>query len=402
MPARALEHDVARVLNDPTAEEEGLISGGYRENGDPYDDEIGGKFSDNNSRRGVRRRCAVVSLGLGLMLFITYSMFAGTNCMFGTQSMIPFSLVTIVPGRYGGAMVLAVLASVTALFYPIAVSRKPRPHFLHVAGSYLLLNAVTACCMVITVWAGCAKVGWIRSPTALMSLLGFSACFVLLQYSILVKVEALDVNSTEEDLARAPLRRLYHMMLNPCTLGIGLLTAVIPLGVIDYGGPLWNTFVFCTAGFIMMFLTVMVSFTLVAVKQMLGCLSELSSAQLSTTAAKKRKLRNHLAMHAAATLLANMFSVLFLGSASAVIFKVVSESTMFTMYGLYVSTNTICALTLSGLTGAVCRPGGGVADDDSVSAGAPRGPVQQLEEAGQAVQGRSAQEDQDEMLEPKE
>eukprot|EP00929_Paragymnodinium_shiwhaense_P042320 TRINITY_DN21919_c0_g1_i1.p1 TRINITY_DN21919_c0_g1~~TRINITY_DN21919_c0_g1_i1.p1 ORF type:complete len:400 (+),score=72.98 TRINITY_DN21919_c0_g1_i1:77-1276(+) len=372
------DREMYGVLTDPTA----LASDGDQAlNGDDKD--------ERGARRGIRRRCAMGSMCLAFMYFTTYSMFNDAQCTHGTSSGVPFRLVTQMPGRYGCSMLLATLATFTALFYPIAVARKPRPHFLHVAGSYLMVNAFTMCNEVATVWAGCARVEWIRGPSALFALVGLAVCFILMQYSILVKVEALDVESREEELSKAPLRRAYHMMLNPFTIGFGLLSSVVPLGLVDEKGFIYLLIVFVQAFFIIIFLGVMVSFTAISVKQMRACLTDLDNAQLDRV--KKNRLRNHLAMHSVATLVANMASMLFLGSVAGVVLSVVSERFMFIMYGLDVAANTTCALTLSGLTGAVCRKGGGVAllegDVTGISPDGPQGPVQQLEAAGHARHG---------------
>merc|ERR1719310_170830 len=185
------------VVMDPTADEE----------------EFYAMADDSGSRRSIRRRCAMGTLFLAFMYFSTYSMFNDLDCRHGTTSGQPFALVHQVPGRYGCSMLLATFATLTAMCYPLAVARKARPRFLHVAGAYLVVNALTMCSEVTTVWAGCAQVESIKGPTAFFALVGLAVSFVLLQHSILVKVEALDVNSREEELAAAPLRKAYNMML---------------------------------------------------------------------------------------------------------------------------------------------------------------------------------------------
>merc|ERR1712196_203326 len=141
-------------------------------------------------------------------------------------------------------------------------------------------------------------------------------------------------------------------------------------------------------------LGVMVSFTAIAIREMRAVLVELDHADLDRQ--KKAKLRNHLAMHSVATLGANMTTMVFFASIAGVVLfngKVVTEAFMFFAYGLDILANTTCALTLSGLTGAVCRKGGGVALlEDSVSGEPARqknavaGPVEKLEAAGRAAQ----------------
>merc|ERR1712070_1104569 len=131
------------------------------------------EFSEQN-RRSIRRRCGMCTLAVAFMWFTSYSMFSASDCTHGTTSGVPFNLVTQLPGRYGCAMLLATFACITAMFYPLAVARKPRPRFLHVAGAYLVVNAVTMCSEVSTVWAGCAHVDWIRGPTAFFSLVGLA------------------------------------------------------------------------------------------------------------------------------------------------------------------------------------------------------------------------------------
>jgi len=319
--------------------------------------------------------------------FTSYSMFSATDCSHGTSSGEPFGLVHSVPGRYGASMLLATFATITAMFYPLAVARKPRPRFLH-AGCYLVVNAVTMCSEVTTVWAGCAYVDWIRGPTAFFALIGLAVSFVLLQHSILVKVEALDVNSREEELAVAPLRKAYNMMLNPFTLGFGFVSSVVPVGIVK-GGGLYETMIFVQAVFLVFFLGLVVSFTATAVRQMREVLIELDHADMDRQ--KKAKLRNHLAMHSVATLLANMTTVLFFASIVGVVLNMSSEGFMFFSYGLDVVANTTCALTLSGLSGAVCRRNGGVSlmDEKNAESGltpdGPTGPVQQLQAAGHAA-----------------
>jgi len=354
-----------------------------------------------SSRRGIRRRCALATLSLAVMLFVTYSMFGQADCSHGTTSGQPFKLVHQIPGRYGSSMMLATFATVTAMFYPIAVARRPRPHFLHVAGSYLIVNAVTMCSEVSTVWAGCAHAEWVRAPTALTSLIGLAVSFILLQYSILVKVEALDVDAQEEDLAKAPLRRAYHMMLNPYTIGFGLLSAVVPLGLVD--GFLYNCIIAAQAFFLIIFLGVMLSFTALSIREMKGVLVELEHAELERS--KKSKLKNHLAMHSFATMCANMTTILFFGSVAANVlcglnYRVQQEmeAWVFFFYGVDILANTTCALTLSGLTGAVCRRDGGVVllEENSVAEHGLHkhvpGPVEKLGEAGRAAQSYQDEE----------
>merc|ERR1712107_771439 len=102
------------------------------------------------------------------------------------------------------------------------------------------------------------------------------------------------------------------------------------------------------------------------------------------------KLRRHLAIHAVATLVANGFTVLFFFSIAGLITKWTPEWFLFATFGWDNLCSTLCALTLSGLTGAVCRPSGGVAllgeeFPDAEAQVGPPGVVQQLQQAGQAV-----------------
>merc|ERR1712232_1529191 len=94
--------------------------------------------------------------------------------------------------------------------------------------------------------------------------------------------------------------------------------------------------------------------------QMRAVLLDLETARLDRQ--KKQKLKNHLAMHSVATLVANMTTMLFFASIAGVVLSggtIVSEGFMMFAYALDILANTMCALVLSGLTGAVCRKGSG-------------------------------------------
>jgi len=372
--------DMHGLMTDPTDREV--------DNEDDYYNKP--EFQEAN-RRGIRRRCGMASLSLVMMWFIAYSMFNSSDCTHGTTSGQPFALVHEVPGRYGSCMLMATFATVTALFYPIAVARKPRPRFLHVAGAYLVVNAVTLCSEVTTVWAGCADVDWIRSTTAFICLVGFAVSFVLLQHSILVKVEALDVNAREDELAAAPLRKAYNLMLNPFTLGFGLLSGVVPVGLVGTAGSMYHFTIFIQALFLVFFLGLLLNFTAIATREMREVLQGLDAAEMDMK--KKAKLRNHLAMHSLCTMGANMTAIVFFAS---IVFDILqqskapgAESFLCFCYAVDVIANTTCALTLSGLGGAVCRRNGGVSLIDEKNAeaglGPSAGPVQQLQAAGHAA-----------------
>eukprot|EP00929_Paragymnodinium_shiwhaense_P047217 TRINITY_DN23945_c0_g1_i2.p1 TRINITY_DN23945_c0_g1~~TRINITY_DN23945_c0_g1_i2.p1 ORF type:complete len:315 (+),score=47.64 TRINITY_DN23945_c0_g1_i2:205-1149(+) len=255
--------------------------------------------SDSDAREVARRWGTVGCSSLVLSLVAVAAMYLDTSYDHGTRAGVPFNFVTTVPARHKGLIVLTVLAHAAALFYPMAVIRKPRPHFLHVAGVYLVTNACTLTSMVATIWAGCRGYDAIRLATAGGCTLGFALAFVLLQYCILLKVEAIGASSTKEELPIALVRQSFHFMLNPITVGVGLLSGVVPLGVLRSGWVL-DLIIHAQGVFVILFAGLFMLFTLSAVWAMLKCRRLLVQAAL--TSQKLSMLRGHLLVHCLATL----------------------------------------------------------------------------------------------------
>eukprot|EP00929_Paragymnodinium_shiwhaense_P061576 TRINITY_DN30761_c0_g1_i1.p1 TRINITY_DN30761_c0_g1~~TRINITY_DN30761_c0_g1_i1.p1 ORF type:complete len:406 (-),score=63.81 TRINITY_DN30761_c0_g1_i1:438-1655(-) len=349
-------------------------------------------LKDNkDARRRVKQRCMTATLSLVASAVGALTLFSDASCDGGTSSGVPFNLVTEAPGRYFALVVLTILAHVAAVCYPVAVIRKPRPQFLHVAGCYLVLNASVLANMVTTIWAGCKSYEYMRLSTAAFCMGGFAASFVLLQYSILVKVEALNVDASEQTLSNAAVRRTFHWMLNPITIGIGMASAVVPLNVIK-AGPAFDLVVTAQGIFLVAFSCVFLLFTACASMAMLKCRLLLNSAAL--TSEKKALLRHHLLVHCLATVAANMTAVLFFVSVALVVYDGRTDWAMLIVFALDNAFNMICALALSGLLGAVFRQHGGVAlmEDEtglvhnSLSPEGPPGVVESFAAAGHAAQ----------------
>eukprot|EP00929_Paragymnodinium_shiwhaense_P014147 TRINITY_DN122021_c0_g1_i1.p1 TRINITY_DN122021_c0_g1~~TRINITY_DN122021_c0_g1_i1.p1 ORF type:complete len:391 (+),score=55.63 TRINITY_DN122021_c0_g1_i1:91-1263(+) len=307
-----------------------------------------------------RRRVRLMA-GASLVMLVastasSFLMFEDSGkCLNGTHSGLPFNLVHSTHGVYDGLMGLTFFAAATAWLYPIATARKARPRFLHVAGSYLMVNAATCACSVTTTWAGCAShhaLGYVyhflRVPTAFLSLVGTVASFVLLQYCILSKVEALEESGAT--IATGHARALFKILLNPCTLGFGLLSAVIPLGLVREGGT-FLLILYSQAAFMLVFATIFIVFTGVCITTILRCFKNLAFCSLD--AATKSRLRRLLLVHALAALAANTTTVIYYISIAGVVLRYVDVKHMFMAFAVDNVCNVFCAVTLSGLLGSV-------------------------------------------------
>eukprot|EP00929_Paragymnodinium_shiwhaense_P043722 TRINITY_DN22465_c0_g1_i1.p2 TRINITY_DN22465_c0_g1~~TRINITY_DN22465_c0_g1_i1.p2 ORF type:complete len:410 (+),score=81.72 TRINITY_DN22465_c0_g1_i1:173-1402(+) len=350
--------------------------------------------SKTDGEAGDRAVAVATSLlgicGLIALSGASYYTYDWTTCVDGGRSGLPFRLVVQVTGATTGVFFLTTFAACTAVFYPIAVARKPRPVFLHVAGSYLVLNTVTHSSMGITTWAGCAGVSYdvLRVATAFVCLVGFSSSFVLLQYSILVKVEALGAEQSESRLAESPVRRSYNRMLNPFTIGFGVVSGIVPCGLVHEDGLAWLLIVFSQGMFLVVFVMLYISFTAMAVREMRKVYLLLLKSDLS--ADTKMALRSQLALHAFGATIANVSTIIFFGATAGHVFFLVPRWLMFFAYGIANAAQTACALILSGLTGAVLRRNGGVALlDNSQGANGTNRVVSVLTHFAQA--GRAAQ-----------
>lgn len=310
-----------------------------------------------DDRRSVRLMAlsglAAVVIGTGS----AFVMFEDSGrCDGGTHSGLPFNLIHTTPRVYDGLMGLTFLSACTAWFYPIAIARKARPRFLHVAGSYLLVNAITNICSVATTWAGCAShddlgfaYHFVRVPTALASLVGTVVSFVLLQYCILSKVEALEDSGAT--IATGHVRALFKILLNPCTIGFGLLSGVVPMGFIrgDHSWYLWV--IYSQAIFIVLFCVIFLVFSLVATTTILRCYRNLAFCSLDSVV--RGRLRRLLMVHAVATLAANGTTIYYYSTVAMVVGNYTTVDTMFRAYAFDNVCNVLCAVTLSGLLGAV-------------------------------------------------
>eukprot|EP00929_Paragymnodinium_shiwhaense_P080847 TRINITY_DN421_c0_g2_i1.p1 TRINITY_DN421_c0_g2~~TRINITY_DN421_c0_g2_i1.p1 ORF type:complete len:409 (-),score=84.36 TRINITY_DN421_c0_g2_i1:332-1558(-) len=307
-----------------------------------------------NRRKHIQRRCLLGGGGLAAAGSLAFMMFQDTSCAAGTHSALPFSLVHKDSMRHGSLMMLTLVSVAVALCYPITVVRAPRPYFLHVAGSYLVVNALTMCSNVATVWAGCNGMEYVRIPTAYSALIGYIVSFVLLQYSILLKAEALNVDATEQDLKRSSLRRSFKALFNPFTMGFALLSAVVPLGFVQQGPTnMWYFVVFSQAAFMVIFCTLLLVFTAMAIKEMRKCHVTLSQSSLDKE--QRRHMQKLLAVHAMATLMANLTTMSLFMSIAGVILSVHGESVMFAAFALDNLAQMTCALALSGIAASMYK-----------------------------------------------
>eukprot|EP00929_Paragymnodinium_shiwhaense_P080846 TRINITY_DN421_c0_g1_i1.p2 TRINITY_DN421_c0_g1~~TRINITY_DN421_c0_g1_i1.p2 ORF type:complete len:410 (-),score=131.45 TRINITY_DN421_c0_g1_i1:95-1324(-) len=307
-----------------------------------------------NRRKLVQTRCFVGGMGLATAGAAAFMMFQDTRCENGTHSALPFSMVHKDSARHGSLMLLTLLGVAVALCYPITVARAPRPYFLHVAGSYLVVNALTMCSNVYTVWAGCNGMDSVRIFTAQLSLVGFVASFILLQYSILLKAEALNVDANEEELKKSNLRKSFRALFNPMTMGFALLSAVVPLGFVERGETtLWYVVVFSQAAFLVLFCSLLLVFTAMAIKEMRKC--HVTLAQSSLDKEQRKHMQRLLAMHAMATMVANLTTMSLFMSIAGVILNVHGESVMFGAFALDNLAQMTCALALSGIAASMSK-----------------------------------------------
>lgn len=354
------------------------------------DPQISGADANHESRKSVR----LTALG-GLAALIggtalAFVMFEDSGrCDEGTHSGLPFNLIHKTASVYDGLMALTFLGGCTAWCYPIAAARKPRPRFLHVAGSYLMVNALTNCCSVATTWAGCAShqalgfvYHFVRVPTAFLSLVGTAASFVLLQYCILSKVEALEDSGAT--IATGHARALFKILLNPCTIGFGMISAIIPMGIVRSDSEWFLFILYSQAVFIVVFMLIFVIFSLVAVTTIMRCYKNLGFCSLDSS--MKGRLRRLLLIHALATLGANGTTVYYYITVAMVVMQKATVDAMFQAYAIDNVCNVFCAFTLSGLVGAVFggsslvplpaqnrKPGSGVVETLEFAAKATKG-----------------------------
>eukprot|EP00929_Paragymnodinium_shiwhaense_P039469 TRINITY_DN20715_c0_g1_i1.p1 TRINITY_DN20715_c0_g1~~TRINITY_DN20715_c0_g1_i1.p1 ORF type:complete len:273 (-),score=23.27 TRINITY_DN20715_c0_g1_i1:117-935(-) len=252
--------EVYGVLSDPT----------YNGDGAAFDEgSLMGTGQLIDRRSHIRRRTLflmVVLAAFGCTAIMLYRD-QDPSCDYLTHSALPFSLITQATGRYRCLMMLTVLSVAAALSYPISVARKPRPYFLHVAGMYLVLNAIMLCSDVTTIWAGCYNgVAYVRIATAYLSIASFFGSFCLMQYSILLKAEALNVDATEDEKKLGVLRKSFRAIFNPYSIGFAVLSTVVPLGFLERGPTwTWSIVVLTQAAFIALFCLFLFAFTVLAI-----------------------------------------------------------------------------------------------------------------------------------------
>eukprot|EP00929_Paragymnodinium_shiwhaense_P032970 TRINITY_DN181_c0_g2_i1.p1 TRINITY_DN181_c0_g2~~TRINITY_DN181_c0_g2_i1.p1 ORF type:complete len:473 (+),score=102.16 TRINITY_DN181_c0_g2_i1:76-1419(+) len=338
--------EVYSNLADPVAanEEEGL--------------EEGLKAGELVDRRAwVRRRAYFLGFVLLVCGATAYVMYQDSDpsCDFATHSALPFSLITQSGGRYRCLMTLTSLAIAAALCYPISVVLKPRPYFLHVAGCYLVVNALTLCSEVGTVWAGCYNgVAFFRVATAYLSVIGFVACFCLMQYSILLKAEALNSDASEEEKKRGALRKAFKAIFNPFTVAFAVISSVVPLGLVHRGPTwTWSIVVLTQAAFMVIFGMLLLMFTALAIKEMRKCHSCLARAALDRD--QMRWMKNLLAVHALATLFANFTTMCLFMSIAGVILRFLPPYLVLVAFAVDNVSQMTCALALSGMVASMCK-----------------------------------------------
>eukprot|EP00929_Paragymnodinium_shiwhaense_P110021 TRINITY_DN76709_c0_g1_i1.p1 TRINITY_DN76709_c0_g1~~TRINITY_DN76709_c0_g1_i1.p1 ORF type:complete len:381 (+),score=44.42 TRINITY_DN76709_c0_g1_i1:83-1225(+) len=351
-----------------------------------------GSSSKPRDHAAIRQRAMAAFAGLGFAGLATLAMTLTAGHCRDTTSGLPFSKIDHEgSSTYIGLMVLSCTTYVIAAAYPLAVLQKARPQFLHVAGSFLLVNSASLFCLVITIWGGCNSVAIVRVPTAVLSLVGLAATSFLIQYCILAKVEAL--SSARGDAQRTA-RWWFHVMLNPGTIGVGIVSSILPLGIASkYINEKLMTFQML---FILCFLVALGCFTHSAVSSMLRCVRSLDDPLLEMSNEMRRRLRRLVVLNAAATGLANGATFLWFVTILGVWALRWDLSWFFLTYAIDNACHTCCALFLSGLLEAV---GGRQADEahyepESNSAlHCDVDVLKQLKQAGQLVSKDSIEND---------
>eukprot|EP00929_Paragymnodinium_shiwhaense_P056594 TRINITY_DN2832_c0_g2_i3.p1 TRINITY_DN2832_c0_g2~~TRINITY_DN2832_c0_g2_i3.p1 ORF type:complete len:377 (+),score=55.85 TRINITY_DN2832_c0_g2_i3:445-1575(+) len=307
-----------------------------------------GTEADDDVRRHVRQ--AMIALvgalfSFGVLAFLVYEDF-DPSCDFETHSALPFNLITQASGRYRYLMLLTGLSVAAALSYPLSVARKARPVFVHVAGCYLVANSLMLCSMVATVWAGCYNgVAYVRISTAYFSIVGFIVSFCLMQYSILLKAEALNVDATEEEKQRSGLRNAFKAVFNPLSMTFGLVSALVPLGVVERGPTwTWTVVVLTQAALMITFCFLLLIFTVMAIREMRKC--HVALAQSGLEGDELRYLKNLLAGHMLATLFANFTTLCLFMSVAGVILMLLPPSFMLVAFVLDNTSSPRCCREL--------------------------------------------------------
>eukprot|EP00747_Dinoflagellata_sp_TGD_P217751 gnl/TRDRNA2_/TRDRNA2_90107_c1_seq1.p1 gnl/TRDRNA2_/TRDRNA2_90107_c1~~gnl/TRDRNA2_/TRDRNA2_90107_c1_seq1.p1 ORF type:complete len:418 (+),score=50.92 gnl/TRDRNA2_/TRDRNA2_90107_c1_seq1:86-1339(+) len=321
-------------------------------------DSTGAIYVDETAREKARKRAFIAAGSLSASVLLCFAMFAGSDCDHMTDSGPPFYAIPLIPGIHEGLMILIVFASAAAAFYPIAIIQKSRPRFLHVAGCYLFVNAATLYATVMTTWAGCMHNHLIRMPSAILSIAGMAACFVLLQWSIKLKVEALEaapeLSACAGDMTTRCGGALFSRFGAVILVGVGLLSLTIALGLVqDYD---WFWAILKIDGiFMTMAIVPFVAFTIAAVRSMIRCRNLLKD-HVAFDPMMCKRLRRLLLVHAVGTAAANGSSILWILITIGTVTNIIHVEKLYHAFAVDNMCNTGCALVLSGLVEAVLWP----------------------------------------------